>query len=59
MVDIGHHAPCLEGMGRQVSEILADPVAQGFGFAHVNDGTVLIMHQIDTRQLRQTVRLFL
>ena len=57
VVHLGHHGPGLLRVGRGLLEVLAHPVAELLGLAHVDDLTGLIHHQVDPRLQRQGVGL--
>ncbi len=46
VVDLGDHGPGLLRVGGQVGEILAHPVLQGLGLAHVDDLVLDVLHDI-------------
>ena len=56
-VHLRHHVPRLGGVGGAVLEILAHPVFQLLGLAHVDDPACFIHHQIDARRQWQVVGL--
>ena len=58
MVDIGHHPPGLQGVRSQIGKILAHPVAERLGLAHIDDCAVAVVHEINAGQLGQPVGFF-
>ena len=56
-VHLRHHVPRLGGVGGAVLEILAHPVFQLLGLAHVDDPACFVHHQIDARRQWQVVGL--
>ena len=58
MVDLGHHGPGLLRVGGQVGKILAHPVFQGLGLAHVDDLALGVLHDVYARLERQAVGFF-
>ncbi len=58
MVDLGHHGPGLLRVGGQIGKILAHPVFQGLGLAHVDDLALGVLHDVYARLERQAVGFF-
>ena len=57
VVHLGHHVPGLGGVGGAVLKILAHPVFQLLGLAHVDDLAGLVHHQIDAGGQGQVIGL--
>ena len=58
VVHLGHHLPGLGGVAGAVLKILADPVLQLLGLAHINDLTGLVHHQVNAWRQGQVVGFF-
>ena len=59
VVNLAHHGPGLLRVGGQVCEVLAHPVLQRLGLAHVDDLVFGVLHDIHARLQRQGMRFFL
>jgi hypothetical protein len=49
VVDGGDHGPCLVGVRGQIGKVLAHPILEGLGLAHIDDGIVFVLHDINAR----------
>ena len=58
VVDLGHHGPGLFGVGGQIGKILAHPVFQGLGLAHIDDLALGVLHDVYARLEGQAVGFF-
>ena len=58
VVDLGHHGPGLFRVAGLVVEVLADPVFQGLGLAHIDDRPLFVHHQVDPGLKREAQRFF-
>ena len=59
MVYLGYHLPCFSRVGGAVLKVLAHPVFQLFGFAHIDNFSGFIHHQVYAGMQGQGVGLFL
>ena len=57
VVDLGHHGPGLHVVPGLVLEVLAHPVAQGLGLAHIDHLALGVLHDIHPRLQGQGVGL--
>ena len=58
VVDLAHHGTGLFRVGGQVSKILAHPVFQRLGLAHIDDRIFGVLHDIHARLQRQGMGFF-
>ena len=59
VVDLAHHGPGLFRVGGQVGKVLAHPVLERLGLAHVDDLVFGILHDVDAGLQRQGMGFFL
>ena len=57
VVDLSHHGPCLFVVTALVLKVLADPVLQSLGLAHIDHFAGGVLHDIHPRLQRQSVGL--